>query len=255
MEEQVALYRIPETLEVARILDDSVLDSYNESIKSYNSEKARKTLAIFNSSNNKLTGSNPFALVHLANSGLLPKSSRLAERKDLETAVSLDNDFLSNNYVDFGLALRTEKDSYSPNELLSQELAKQLKQREIKLEKGRLISLNSLKLQENENSDYGLVFALNEQASKENIFDLNQFKWGYIRNGLARAFLSWRGWGSDGRFLADSDDSCRVVFVSAEGTAQKFLDEYLAKLQKTRDEEIANIQKRYSQAEALLRGK
>src|SRR3989344_25759 len=251
MTKQVALYRIPEILEVARILDDSVLNDYNYSIKSkYNSEKARETLGKFNKANGELTGSNPFMLVYLANSGFLPNGSRLAERKDLETATFLDNSFLSESYTDFGLALRTEGDSCH---LLAKILAEQLKERGIALGKGKLISLNSLKLKEDRNSLYGLVFNLSENA--EGITNLEDYKWDHSReDGLACAYFgSHRDCDSSDTHLAYSGNSGRVVCISAEGASQKILDEHLVNFQKARDEEITKIQERYAKAEVILK--
>src|SRR3989344_4992218 len=104
MTRQVALYEIPKVLETASILDDSVLEPYNDSIKGFN-EKARNTLGKFGKTDGELTGSGPFMLVHLANSGLLPAGSRLAIRPDLEKAVSFEPDFLAGRYVDCELNL------------------------------------------------------------------------------------------------------------------------------------------------------
>ena len=104
MTRQVKLYEIPKVLETAGILDDSVLDAYNDSIKGFN-EKARTTLGKFGKADGELTGSCPFMLVHLANSGLLPAGSRLAIRPDLEKAVSFEPDFLAGRYVDCELNL------------------------------------------------------------------------------------------------------------------------------------------------------
>lgn len=216
MVKQVALYKLPEVLETARILDDSVLDAYNDSIQSFD-KIARQTLNRFGKRNRDLISSNPFMLVHLANSGLLPAGSRLARRKELETAVSFDSSFLTGNYTDFGLALRSAGDSYAPNNLLAKKLAEQLKQRGIELGKGKLIPLTFLKLKQS-NSEYGLLFELNEQTTKEEIRDLNEFKWDYKRdNGVARAYLGRsRYWVSGDVFLENSSDYGRVVLVSAE---------------------------------------
>lgn len=255
MAEQVALYKIPESREVARILDDSVLPAYNDLIKVYKSEKAKGTLSKFNSVDGALAGSSPFMLVQLANSGLLPSGARLATRKDLETAISFDNSFLTGNFVDFGLALRTAGDSYEPNDLLAKRLTEQLKHRGINLDGGKLIPLAALDLLQDDDSAYGLIFGLKDGAEKL-VEDLDAYKWNYTgKEGLACADLGggW-GWGSSGVHLADSSGVGRVVVVSAEGTSQKFLDEQLAELQEIRDEKIANIQKRYKQAEAILRG-
>ena len=89
MAKQVALYKLPEVLETARILDDSVLGNYNDSIQSFN-EIARQTLGKFDKRNGDLTGSNPFMLVHLANSGLLSSGARLAGRKEVYYATLSD---------------------------------------------------------------------------------------------------------------------------------------------------------------------
>src|SRR3989344_3447209 len=103
MANQVQLYQIPEKLEVARVLDDSILPAYTESIQGFN-ERARQTLGNFESIDNQLAGSNPFMLVHLLN--LVP-GERLAERPDLEKAVAYDPQFVAGNLVDFGIALKT----------------------------------------------------------------------------------------------------------------------------------------------------
>jgi hypothetical protein len=63
MGKQVRLYKIPEKLETASILDDSLLEHYVDSIKKYG-EKARETLNKFSRDNGDLTGSSPFMLVH-----------------------------------------------------------------------------------------------------------------------------------------------------------------------------------------------
>ena len=217
MTKQVKLYEIPKVLETAAILDDSVLDAYNDSIKGFN-EKARITLGKFGKADGELTGSNPFMLVHLANSGLLPAGSRLAIRPDLEKAISFDSDFLAGRYADFGLALRTAGDSYTPNDLLTKILAKQLEQRNIKLGNGKLIYLNALTIPQDDDSAYGLVFDLKDNA-KELIRDIEDFKWNYTRQeGLVGAYLNGDGgWYSDYGDLADSNCDGRVVPISAEG--------------------------------------
>jgi len=197
MTRKVTLYEMPKTLEVARVLDDSVLNAYNDSVKlAYNSDKARGVLSRFKKAGGELTGSSPFMDVHLQNSGLI--LGRIATRQDLETALRKGLN-LSGNYVDFGLALMTEGDSYHPNDLLARILAKQLKDRGVKLGKGKFIPFSALRLQERADSEYGLVFYLTENAEVE---DLSKQKWDYTRdNGLAGAFLS-----GDGRW----DSGCDV---------------------------------------------
>ena len=217
MTRQVKLYEIPKVLETAGILDDSVLDAYNDSIKGFN-EKARTTLGKFGKADGELTGSCPFMLVHLANSGLLPAGSRLAIRPDLEKAVSFDSDFLAGRYTDFGLALRTAGDSHAPNDLLAKRLAKQLEQRNIELGKGKLIYFDALTQTQDNDSAYGLVFDLKDNA-KDLIRDIADFKWDYTRQeGLACAYLyDGRYWYSDYEHLGVSNSDGRVVPISAEG--------------------------------------
>ncbi|MCX6749328.1 MAG: hypothetical protein NTW17_01110, partial [Candidatus Pacearchaeota archaeon] len=76
-----------------------------------------------------------------------------------------------------------------------------------------------------------------------------------IDSGLSRLFLG-RGLdlGSGGDSLAYSSGSGRVVVVSAEGGSQDF-DKYLIKLKQVRDEEVAKLDGKLAQAEALIRGK
>lgn len=220
MTREVKLYEIPKIPEVARVLDDSVLESYNESVKSdFNCDRARATLMKFEKQDGELTGSNPFMLVHLQNSGLL-KGARITLRQDLETALRFNPDIFAGNCIDFALALRTAGDSYSPNDLIAKTLAEQLNQRAIKLGKGKLIPISALKLREDENSHYGLVFNLNDSA--RNFEDLSQFKWYHQRDkGIARAYLDGvDGWDSSNVGLSGSVGYGRVVVVSGEASVK-----------------------------------
>ena len=223
MAREAALYEIPKVLEKARVLDDSVLARYKESVKSaYNSDKAREVLSKFGAQNGELTNSNSFMLVALQNSGLLD-GARIATRQDLETALKFGLD-ISGNYIDFGLSLRTPRDSYKPNDLLAETLGKELKQRRIKLGNEKLIPISALRLRENSDSEYGLVFDLSEDA--EGLENLFQFKWDYMREqGLAGAYLDWGGWGSDSGGLAGSGGDGRVVVVSDESAPSQRSDE------------------------------
>lgn len=206
-----------------KILDESVLDVYNESIKSYK-EKARNSLNNFSRGNGILIGSSPLGVIKLVNAGLLPKGTRLATREDLEYAIRKDNSFLIGNDVNFALALRTSRDFYTPNDLLAERLAEQLEQRGLSLGTGKLIPLDVLSLTEDEDSHYGLVINLKEDISKSLIRNLNDYKWDYTRtrgDGLSCACLGWDSdwlWDSGDEFLAYSDAGGRVVVVSNEAT-------------------------------------
>ena len=219
MAREAALYEIPKVLEKARVLDDSVLARYNESVKSaYNSDKAREVLSKFGKQGGELTDSNPFMLVALQNSGLLD-GARIATRQDLETASRISPHIFSGNYIDFGLSLRTPRDSYRPNDLLAETLGKELKQRRIKLGKGKLIPISALRLREDADSSYGLLFDLKDGAEVE---DLSKQRWNYVKEeGLVGAYLVRGGdWYSNDRYLDSSSGNGRVVIVSGEATAK-----------------------------------
>ena len=252
MTKQVVLPEDP--TQVASILDGSVLQAYNDSIQKYN-ERARETLGKLNHAGVELTGSSPFMLVHLVNSGALPEDVRLATRADLEVTTSKCGDFLSGNYVDFGLALKTAGDSYKPNDLPAKVIAKDLEKRGVEIRSGKLIPFAVLKPEEHDNSAYGVVFKLNDGATKDSVLDLGQFEWDYTRDdGLSCAhFDSNRNWNSDGRGLAGSGGYGKVVVVSGGATAQKILDRHISEFRKERDAELARIEKEYHEREARLR--
>ena len=209
---------------VINCVDGLILNDYKESIKSYNSQKSKETLDNLKVAEGKISGSSPFILVHLANSGLLRNGDKLPTREDLEMAVRLNNSFLSKDflisnsgcaYTDFGLALRSKGDSYhKQNDLLTRRLYTQLVKRGINLDIGKLIHINALELKEEENSAYGLVFDLKEGFDKY-ISNLQDFKWDYYRNeGLSIACMGERGWTSCiGEVLDRSNGNGRIFVV------------------------------------------
>lgn len=79
MTRKVALYEIPEVLESAEILDDSLLGAYNESFSGWN-ERAKATLGKMNSIGGEFANSSPLMFIRLHNSGILPKDTRLSTR-------------------------------------------------------------------------------------------------------------------------------------------------------------------------------
>ena len=251
MANQVQLYQIPEKLEVARVLDDSILPAYTESIQGFN-ERARQTLGNFESIDNQLAGSNPFMLVHLLN--LVP-GERLAERPDLEKAVAYDPKFVAGNWIDFGIALKTPGDSYTKNDLLAGTLAEQLKQRGISLGSGKLIPFKVLRNRQHDESAYGLVLDLNETAEAAHIRDLSEFRWNYtIGEGMViRAYLDWgRDWNYGNGNLGGSGSGARVVVVSGEAT-EKNSDELSVNLE-TQRTDLETKLGRIRRAQAILRG-
>ena len=230
---------------VATPLDSKVLPEYKERIKSYN-ELARKSLDIFSDKKGILIGSNCFAPLVLRE--FLPKDLRLATMYDLEKLGRENPDFLRGFYIDTGLVLRTPGDSYRPNDLLAKNLAEQLKHKGITLETPKIIYFDALDLDENLESEYGLVYKLNGRANLgKNIIDApeltNDFMFMTINEkgipikdengsrriytiseGLSRFSLYWYRYSnvnSYDRDLADSYDNGQVVVLDAEGVALK----------------------------------
>lgn len=251
MANQVLLYQIPKRLDVARVLDDSVLPVYTDSIQGLK-PRAREVLGKFGSAEGQLTGSNPFMLVHLLNHGLIP-GERLSERPDLEKAIIYDPEFVKEKWVDFGIVLKTPGDSYKPNDLPARLLAEQLKQKGVSLDSGKLIPFNVLRNQEHDNSAYGLVFGLNDQFEADAVRDLSDFRWDYTRDqGMAGAYLYRnRGWCYD-RYLDVSYGFARVVVVGGEATTKNF-DDFSSELE-TQKRELETRLERIRRAQAILRG-
>ena len=236
MARKVALYKIPEVLEEAEILDGSLLEPYNDSLKSLN-PRAQEVLGRFKIINGELAGSGPLMFVRLQNSGVLPAGTRLAERKDLQTAIDRyaeennGKNFTADIYTDLGFALRTAGDSYEVNgikvnDALAKKLVGQLQGRGIALNEGVLIPFLALRDSEDTDSYYGLTLDFNDLATNESVRDLRDFKWDYKRNeGLACACRSGRNWNSGHGGLGRSDDGGRMVIVRAVGTPQKILEQ------------------------------
>ena len=228
---------------VATPVDSKVLPEYNERIKSYN-EKARKSLDIFSDRKGEMAGSNCFAPIILRD--LFPESSRLATMYDLERVTEVNPDALKGFYIDTGLVLRTEGDSYKENVFLAKNLAEQLKHRGITLENPKVIYFDALDLEENPEFEYGLVYKLNERAeSGKNIVDApeltSDFRFKTIdergipvqdsegnrnfyerEDGLSRFYLYGGSYLESRRSnLADSNDYGRVVVVEENKEQEK----------------------------------
>lgn len=214
MARQLVLDKFPAGDELAKVLDDSVLPAYLDSVKYFNSERAREVLSQYKTIGGELAGLNPFADVHLQNYGLLPKGERMATWFDLNQINYTDLTFLRDNLVYFGLELITEEDSYEHNNLLAKTLAAQLKDRGIELGRGKLIPYSALKVVQDPESYYGLVFNLNENASKENIIDSWEFPFNYKRReGLSIACFEYEDWTAEMEDLTYFNTDSRIVVV------------------------------------------
>ena len=116
-----------------------------------------------------------------------------ATRPDLEKMFGR-NFRLFLNYVDVGVALRTNGDSYAKNDSLAKTLYGDLNQSGIDVESGggKLVSFNALSLDRSTSSPYGVVFRFNGKAAQDDILDLSSFKWDCSRNdGLSQAGFAW----------------------------------------------------------------
>jgi len=193
-------------------------------------------------SDNVVKGSKP-GYVIAVNNIVEQAGLRTATPADLENVFKEGRLVLRGQYEDTALVLRDDK---KPNSYLAKQLMNQVKDRlgnDVK--NPVMIPLNGLDVVEDNDSDYGLAFALKENAelisalefvnendykkfSKTNekglpIFDSNGSRTLYTRDsGLSRLYLdnvldlySYY----DG--LGDSNDSGRVVVVSGEATSQK----------------------------------
>jgi hypothetical protein len=248
----------------------AVFDEYQARVKAdYDNNSALTVLSY----DDVVKGSNPFA-VALVNDIVMQEGLRTATPADLERVLKADSLNLRGFYEDSALALRSEED---PNEYLAKNLAEQVRARQI-LKYPVIIPLNRLELVKDSDSDYGLGFRLREDVEIIHAPVLNQGlgnfssedideKTGlpkksgngnrtlYTReSGLSRLFLS-RGLGLDSASenLAYSYSDGRVVVVSAEGTSQKTIKEYITQLEQKRDAEKTEIDNKFNQALKVLK--
>ena len=200
---------------------------------------------------------------------------------ELEHAVRLSpGTFQGRKYEDTGLAQATEGDSYANNDYVSRNFFAQIKHRTEKTPTPDVptrVSLRGLSLKEDANSDYGLVFAIGDEAeiilsqelSYHNngrrfsrtdergvpIWDENGTRAFYARdNGLSGVCLSW-GLVLLSRYedLAFSGSGGRVVVRTGEDSSQKTLEEQVTNLRKQSEAQIAEFANRARKAENYLR--
>lgn len=250
--------------------DEKIVEQYKESIQNYG-KKARKVLDIF-TVNGK--GSNPFAVAQMG------KFTTLALPSELEVAVEENPDYFRNTYQEPALVLRTNGDSYEPNNYIAKDLFKKVKKRTGKTptpENPARISLKGLKPTEHKKSDYGLSFLLTDETEiiyapefshKNNqrrfsrtdergvpIFDENGNRTFYTRdNGLSSLFLDGcLGLDSDWDYiLAGSVDGGRVAIVS-DAVGAKNLDTYVKKLEQEKQKQIEKLEKQFQKALKILK--
>jgi len=220
----LSLIKTPEFSEAVIVggnLGEKFMEIYAEKARELGNPKVLDVLKLnrkfFKPWQRVVKGGNSFSGV-LANQALRELGYRAVTRPDLEKILAGKMLDLGLNYVDFGVALTHAGDSHAPNDLLAKKLAQQLKHRGISLGIGKLFGFNALSLEKNPESTYGLVYNLRDEATEDDILDLNSFKWDYNREGLSGAFLGWlRCWGAD-RYLEGSYGDGRVVAVSGGAT-------------------------------------
>jgi hypothetical protein len=248
----------------------AVYDEYQERVEADYDNNSTLTVLSYD---NVVKGSNPFAIA-LVNDIIMQEGFRTATTADLERVLRADSLDLRGFYEDSGLVLRGEN---NPNEYLAKNLAEQVKARQ-ELEYPIMIPLNGLELVKDNDSSHGLGFKLREDAeiihsqilykesgnfSSEDIDEKTGLpkKLGvgnrklYTRDsGLSRLCLGRSlDLYSNYENLAYSSSVGRVVVVSAEGTSQKVIGDYIAQLEQVRDGEIAELDKRFSEALKVLK--
>ena len=262
-------------LEVSFLADKDMLKAYQDRIKTkYNSKQAIETLDIFGK-NGVVQGSNSFAIVELA-------SPSLALPSQVLHASELNPGFFGGNYEDIGLVLRTNGDSYNPNDRNAKNLYEQLKHRGITAsdESPVLISLVGLSLKEDTNSGHGLIHLLTDEAQIIQAPELS-----HLNNGMRFSRADERGipiFGNEGertfyagqrglvrfilnreldldsnwsRDLSYSDAGGRVVVVeNFPSENNRLIKSYLAELKKERDKQVAELNIKYNKAVALMKG-
>ena len=249
---------------------------YEEAVKGFNSEKARKSLSI------PQDGSSLLKEVLLGQLGI-----RTATISELYDVWEVNPNFLSGHYEDVASGvLRSNGDSHAPNDLLAKSLAKSLKEKAFK----HSYVLTGLKLKEEDNSQYGLVLVPKEnfsyfeapeldhvnnqkkflrvdereipillsdaELSQLSDQDKNKLRTLYTREGgLSRLCVDWDSFlDSNLRSLSYSCSYGRVVVVDAEGVAPN-LESCVANLNQEREKLIAGINARYKTAKAILQGR
>ncbi|MEK6872962.1 MAG: hypothetical protein AABW90_03040 [Nanoarchaeota archaeon] len=239
---------------IASFLSEEEQVKYEDSIKQFRGKA-------YDSLNIPIEGSNLFKVLWLNQIGI--PTATLSELKQ-----AIDNGMdLIVHYEDApSVVLRSNGDSYEPNDYLASSLAEVINEREFE----HSLILNGLELKADENSDYGLVLVPGEKFEKIEAPDFD-----YINNRKRFSRINpdytieWNEQGNKtlysrnkslSRFsvagdldldsytvhLAYSDSFGRVVVVSSGGA--KNFDEYLSKLKEERDKQKVEFGVRFERA-------
>ncbi len=244
----------------ARYLNKNEQERYEEAVKGFNNEKARKTLNV------PLNGSNLFKVLLLNKLGI-----RTATMPELEMIVDQNPDMLKGHYEDTpSLTLFSNSTSYDSNKHLVKSLSKLVGKH------NNPVLMSGLEPVEDYDTAYGLSLKPGEKfqfievpefAYANNrrkfsrldergvpIFDDKGTRTLYIgQDGLSRVCLGGDlGLYSGNGDLADSGEGGRVVVVSAEGATDAKLKEYMFKLTAEKDRQNAELEKRFRKASDML---
>jgi len=244
----------------ARYLNENEQTRYEEAVKGFNSEKARKTLSV------PSNGSNLFKVLLLNKLGI-----RTATMQELEMIVDQNPGMLRGHYEDSpSVALFSSNTSYDSNKPLAKSLSKLVGKHEYP------VIMDGLELVEDPSTAYGLSlkpgnkfqFAKAPELAYANngrkfsrlderampIFDDKGTRTLYTRqDGFSRVCLGGSlSLGLGDEDLAGSGENGRVVVVSAEGAANAKLKEYMSRLTSERDRQDAATEERFQRASAIM---
>ena len=215
---------------IAAFLSEEQQKAYEDAVRHFKNERARNVLNV------PRNGSNLFKVLLLNQIGI-----RTVTLSELDQIVQADRDFLTGTFEDApSVALRSNGDSYEPNDYLAKYLSRLIRKRKFR----EPVVINGLGLKEDPHSPYGLSFnakrldffeapELNHKNNHRRfkvldkrgmpVFDDSGNRILYTRDsGLSRLYLGGDLYlDSNSGSLAVSYGDGRVVVVSAEGTSPK----------------------------------
>ena len=262
---------------VLSFLGKDVLEEARECLRLQFPEESRTILDQFIFYDGVIKGSNiPGNILLSRVSGI-----QLAYPSQLEHAVRISPDYFKETYEDTAFMLREDGDPNSSKNLIARDLYRQLKKRGIKPtpENPARISLAGTILRLDRSMHLGIGYDITEETDV-----VQDSRFSYLNNerrfkitdeqgvpifdsegtrvfctkqgGLSRFYFGRvlildSNWKLD-RCLSDSNADGRVAVV--ENFSSGNLDEYLARLSEEKDRQIAEVDNRYEQAMAIMRG-
>jgi len=262
---------------VLSFLGKDVLEEARECLRLQFPEESRTILDKFIFYDGVIKGSNiPGNILLSRVSGI-----QLAYPSQLEHAVRISPDYFKETYEDTAFMLREDGDPNSSRNLIARDLYRQLKKRGIKPtpENPARISLAGTILRSDRSMHLGIGYDITEETDV-----VQDSRFSYLNNerrfkitdeqgvpifdsegtrvfctkqgGLSRFYFGRvlildSNWKLD-RCLSDSNADGRVAVV--ENFSSGNLDEYLARLSEEKDRQIAEVDNRYEQAMAIMRG-